>query len=301
VSIDPDARGASIDHRVGVYDTDGFLVSTALAFVREAFDVDAIAVVVLPPAQQQALSHQLAGAGIDVGSAVERGRLVPVDAEGYLGELMGGGVFDRSGYLATAEELMRTAAERGCELHICGNLHSLLWEAGEIASVLELEGLWNVMPTVRRTRLLCLYASRVFHEGDAGPERFLSLCQQHARVDPVEDYTSLVGPEDPGWGVALLEQQERAHDLARRGLDAQRRAIEIELDRCLREDQDQQSQLSRAFASRDVIGQAKGVLMVRWRVDADTAFETLRDASNRSQRKLADVAQVVVQQQLRRI
>ena len=300
MSIEPDAPGANVDHRVGIYDTDGFLVSTALAFVRAAFEVDAIAVVVLPPAQQQALSHQLAGAGIDVGSAVEHGRLVPVDSEGYFGELMSGGVFDRGRYQATTEELMRTAAERDCELHICGNLHSLLWEAGDIASVLELEGVWNVMPSARRMRLLCLYASWVFHDDDAGPERFLSLCQQHARVDPVEDYTSLMRPDAPGWSVALLEQQERAHDLARRGLDAQRRVIEIELDRCLRDDQAQQNQLSRAFASRDIIGQAKGVLMVRWRVDADTAFEALRDASNRSQRKLADVAQVVIEQQRRR-
>ncbi len=300
MATDRDQLRANVDHQVGIYDTDEFLVSTALAFVRAAFDADAIAVVVLALAQQQALSDQLASSGIDVASAVERGRLVAVDSEAYLGELMSGGVFDRSRYQETTEELMRTAAEQGRELHVCGNLHSLLWDAGEIATVLELEGVWNVMPTVRRMRLLCLYAASVFHDDDGGPERFLGLCQQHARVDPVEDYTSLVGPDDPGWSVALLEQQQRAHELARRGLAAQRRAIEIELDRCLREDRDQQHQLNRAFASRDLIGQAKGVLMVRWRIDADTAFQTLKDASNRSQRKLADVARVVVEQQRRR-
>jgi hypothetical protein len=300
MSSDPDALGAKVDHHVGIYDTDGFLISTAVAFVREALDLGAIAVVVLPPAHQQAVSHQLADAGIDVGSAVERGQLVPVDAEGYLTQLTAGGVFDRSGYQTTAEAQLHAAAQLGCELHICGNLHSLLWEAGEIATVLDLEGLWNVMPTVRRMRLLCLYSSSVFHDGNGGPERFTSLCRQHARVDPVEDYASLGDPDAPGWGVALLEQQQHAHDLARRGLAAQRRAIESELDRCLQDDRDQQDQLSRAFASRDVIGQAKGVLMVRWRVDADTAFGLLRDASGRSQRKLVDVARVVVEQQRRR-
>lgn len=299
MSIDPDAPSANVEHQVGFYDTDAFLVSTAVAFVRQALAADAIAVVVLPSAHQQAVWQRLSASRIDVVSAVEGGRLVAVDSAELLRELMSGGRFDRSVYQAAAEEQLRAAAQHGRELHICGNLHSLLWEAGYIATVLELEGIWNVLPTVPGLRLLCLYESSVFHE-DGGPDRFMRLCRQHARVDPVEDYASLVGPDAPGWIAALLEQQERAHALTHRGLEARRRAIENELDQCLRDDREQQNQLSRAFASRDVIGQAKGVLMVRWHIDAETAFDTLRDASNRSQRKLADVARVVVEQQRRR-
>lgn len=299
MSNDPDAPSANIEHQVGFYDTDAFLVSTAVTFVHKALAVEAIAVVVLPSAHQQAVWQQLGASGLDVVSAVERGLLVAVDSEELLRELTSGGRFDRSVYQAAAEEQLRAAGQHGRELHICGNLHSLLWEAGDIATVLELEGVWNVSPAVRGLRLLCLYESSVFHD-DGGPEGFMSLCRQHARVDPVEDYASLVGPDAPEWSADLLEQQERAHALTRRGLEVRRRAIEIELDQCLRDDREQQSQFSRAFASRDVIGQAKGVLMVRWRIDAETAFETLRGASSRSQRKLSDVARVVVEQQRRR-
>lgn len=299
MSIDPGAHGANLEHRIGLYDTDAFLVSTVAAFVRDAFAVGAIVDVLLLPSHQQALSDLLTASGIDVDAAIERGRFVPVDAEELLRELMNGGRFDRSVYITAAEEQLRAARQQGRELHICGNLVSLLWGAGDIATVLALEGLVNELPAVQDLRLLCMYDASVFH-GDGGPDHFLSVCRQHARVDPVEDYASLVGPDAPGWSVALLEQQERAHALTRRELDARRRAIEIELDQCLRDDQEQQSQLSRAFASRDVIGQAKGVLMVRYRIDAETAFETLRDASNRSQRKLSDVARAVVEQQRRR-
>lgn len=49
-------------------------------------------------------------------------------------------------------------------------------------------------------------------------------------------------------------------------------------------------QLREALDSRDVIGQAKGILMERENCDADAAFDILRRASQRTNRKLRDVA-----------
>lgn len=49
--------------------------------------------------------------------------------------------------------------------------------------------------------------------------------------------------------------------------------------------------LHRALSTRDVIGQAKGILMERQRLSAGEAFDLLRRASQRLNRKLADVAQ----------
>jgi AmiR/NasT family two-component response regulator len=43
-----------------------------------------------------------------------------------------------------------------------------------------------------------------------------------------------------------------------------------------------------------VIGQAKGILMARYGVSADRAFEDLRRASQGNGRKLRDVAEEVV-------
>jgi GAF domain-containing protein len=53
--------------------------------------------------------------------------------------------------------------------------------------------------------------------------------------------------------------------------------------------------LRRAMESRAVIEQAKGVLMAQRRVDADEAFEILRDASQRYNRKVRDIAAGIVQ------
>jgi GAF domain-containing protein len=53
--------------------------------------------------------------------------------------------------------------------------------------------------------------------------------------------------------------------------------------------------LRAALNNRDVIGQAKGILIERHRVTAERAFELLSDASQRSNRKLAEVAELFVQ------
>ncbi len=55
-----------------------------------------------------------------------------------------------------------------------------------------------------------------------------------------------------------------------------------------------QNQFDQALASRDVIGQAKGVVMQEYGVTADAAFEMLRRISQDSNTKLVDLAHRVV-------
>lgn len=55
-----------------------------------------------------------------------------------------------------------------------------------------------------------------------------------------------------------------------------------------------EQQLEEALQSRDVIGQAKGILMARKGMTPDQAFETLRTASQRLNVKLREVADRVV-------
>jgi GAF domain-containing protein len=52
-------------------------------------------------------------------------------------------------------------------------------------------------------------------------------------------------------------------------------------------------QLRRAMANRDLIGQAKGILMERHRVTADQAFLLLKERSQHVNRKLVEVAETV--------
>jgi GAF domain-containing protein len=56
----------------------------------------------------------------------------------------------------------------------------------------------------------------------------------------------------------------------------------------------QGEELQSALSSRDLIGQAKGIIMERYRVDAVRAFEMLRELSQSSNVKLVDIAQRVI-------
>lgn len=58
--------------------------------------------------------------------------------------------------------------------------------------------------------------------------------------------------------------------------------------------EEQTTQFNEALASRDVIGQAKGILMHRNRVSADDAFDILKRASQKKHMKLHTVAEEVV-------
>ncbi|WP_017615947.1 ANTAR domain-containing protein [Nocardiopsis salina] len=60
--------------------------------------------------------------------------------------------------------------------------------------------------------------------------------------------------------------------------------------RMLAEAELRNTNLERALESRDVIGQAKGILMARQKLTPEQAFDKLREASNRLNTKLSEVA-----------
>jgi hypothetical protein len=285
-------------HAMGVYDTDAFLVESVVDFVRAAPETSTMTILALTAPQQELAAAELSRRGMDVAASKTRGDLVQVDPDDFRRQVSAGGTIDVGSYRAFAEGVLAAATERGSELRICGNLHSTLWEAGQIETLLEVEGLWNRFAAASRRQLLCLYASHVFHQR-ATLDPFPLLCRQHAKVEPVEDYASLLRGDDQQRPTVLLEHQEQTNRIAREDLIARREQIEAELDRCIRRSEEQRGQFERALASRDVIGQAKGIIMTRWHVDEAAAFEVLNGASSRSHRKLYEVASAVIEQQLR--
>lgn len=60
------------------------------------------------------------------------------------------------------------------------------------------------------------------------------------------------------------------------------------------------SNLERAVQTRDLIGQAKGILMARQGCSAEEAFDVLRRASQRTNRKLHEIAATIVDSVARR-
>jgi AmiR/NasT family two-component response regulator len=104
--------------------------------------------------------------------------------------------------------------------------------------------------------------------------------------------------------IALLSAKDPAyvHEAARRGVfayivDGDAAELQSAIDITLQRFAEYQS-LQGAFGRRALIEQAKGILMARHSLDADRAFNMLRDHSQHNGRKLVDVAQAVVDSHL---
>jgi AmiR/NasT family two-component response regulator len=104
--------------------------------------------------------------------------------------------------------------------------------------------------------------------------------------------------------IALLSAEDPAyvHEAAKRGIFAYilhddpselASAIDITLQRFA-----EYHSLQGAFGRRATIEQAKGILMARHAIDADRAFEMLRNHSQHNGHKLVDIAQALVDSHL---
>ena len=104
--------------------------------------------------------------------------------------------------------------------------------------------------------------------------------------------------------IALLTAKDPAyvHEAAKRGVFAYivdstpedlQSAIDITLQRFA-----EYHSLQGAFGRRALIEQAKGILMARHAINAERAFEMLRDHSQHNGHKLIDVAQAIVDSHL---
>jgi len=101
--------------------------------------------------------------------------------------------------------------------------------------------------------------------------------------------------------IALLTARDPVyvHEAAKRGafayiIDTTPEQLQSALDITLQRFTEYHS-LQGAFGRRAVIEQAKGILMARHGINADSAFAMLRDHSQHGGRKLADIAAAVVE------
>ena len=104
--------------------------------------------------------------------------------------------------------------------------------------------------------------------------------------------------------IAILhaDDPDYIHEAAKRGVfayitDGTPEELQSAIDITLQRFAEYQS-LQGAFGRRALIEQAKGILMARHSINAERAFEMLRDHSQHNGRKLSDVAAAVVESHL---
>ncbi|SFL80864.1 GAF and ANTAR domain-containing protein [Geodermatophilus ruber] len=125
------------------------------------------------------------------------------------------------------------------------------------------------------------YVSRVLAVGIRS-SMSVPLPYQGTSIGALNNYSTQPGAFASDESLAAGQEVAEAVAVAVANADAHDRLV------------DQARNMRLAMESRAVIEQAKGVLMAQRRVDAEQAFEILREASQRYNRKLRDIAVGVV-------
>jgi hypothetical protein len=170
-------QGPPRDHRVEFYDHDAVLVQSVVDFLRPALAA-VVAVVVATPAHRQALGSSLLPAAPLGGSA--RGRLMMIDAEQALEQLMIDGLPDPSAFRTVIGGLLQEASASPGPTLVFGEMVAVLWERGAIQAAIALEDLWNDLAADHAFGLLCGYPTVLFESGV--PAQLEAVCARHTAV-----------------------------------------------------------------------------------------------------------------------
>jgi anti-sigma regulatory factor (Ser/Thr protein kinase) len=172
-------------HLVQFYDCDADLAESVGSFLYEGLRAGEVAVVIATEEHRGAFERCLAGAGIDVEAASERGCLILLDAAGTLSRFVSDGHLVPERFHSVIGGVLRQAAGR--RIRAYGEMVALLWNAGRVPAAIDLEGLWNAILRVFPVSLMCAYPSQSFSELDADALR--EVCDLHSAVVSSDSHT----------------------------------------------------------------------------------------------------------------
>jgi anti-sigma regulatory factor (Ser/Thr protein kinase) len=169
------------EHHVKFFETDEDLAGTVALYLARALQRDGSAAAIATRHHQDLLLRSLSTAGVDVGSALDDGRLSFHDAAEILACVSHGTEIDPVRFGEVIGALVTDAGEGAATLHVYGEMVGLLWDEGEVASALALEGLWNDLDGCTPFSLLCGYAAGSFDDPVAA-DAFSDVCHHHTVV-----------------------------------------------------------------------------------------------------------------------
>jgi hypothetical protein len=192
------------DHLVAFYEDDAFLVAATAEFVGEGLQRGETVLVVATPEHRAGFEAALREAGHDL-DGLGRGRYEVLDAADRLSTLVHDGLLDVGRFQREIGGWLERATAGGRRVRVYGEMVALLWEAGHLATAIELEGLWNGLIEEHAFPILCGYPMRGF-DTEETTALFHAVCEQHTGVT-TESYTPLSGRDDEA-SMVVLERDE---------------------------------------------------------------------------------------------
>jgi hypothetical protein len=188
------------DHLVAFYEDDRFLVDAIAAFADDGLRRGETVLVVVTAEHRAALEVVLASAGHEVEAAGHvrldeglssggTGCYLAVDAADRLATFVQDGELDVERFHRDVGGWLEELTADGGRVRVYGEMVALLWEAGHLATALQLEDLWNDLIARHRFPVLCGYPMRGFDD-DETTALFHTVCERHTGVT-TESYAPL--------------------------------------------------------------------------------------------------------------
>jgi PAS domain S-box-containing protein len=194
-------------HVVQFYEDDGFLIDTMSRFAGGGLGAGDAVVVIATRRHREQLERQLRARGLDLATARDAGRYVPLDAAETLSQFMVGGQPDETLFDDVVGGVIARAANgKDSRVLAFGEMVALLWADGKREAAIRLEELWNELAKRLPFSLLCAYPIRTFSRESDGIQ-FSAICGEHSHVIPAESYPAGSTDDERLRVIAELQRQ----------------------------------------------------------------------------------------------
>jgi len=172
-------------HVVGFYSEDRYFLDDFTQFIAAALKLGNAAIVVATESHRDSLLPRLEAQGLNIGTAIEQGKYIPLDAAETLSALMLNGMPDPVRFLNLIGSLIVTASKAAgreqARVAICGECVHLLWAQGNAEAAIQFEKLGNQLANEYDVDFLCGY-SLGCSQGAMDSHVFQRICAEHSAV-----------------------------------------------------------------------------------------------------------------------
>ncbi len=172
-------------HEAEFYSDDGSFLDGFTQYIGAAFMAGKAVVVIATESHRDGLLLRLKAHGLNVGSAIEEGRYIALDAADTLSAFMVNGSPDAVRFLKVTGDLILEAAKavngEPFRVAACGECAPLLWTQGNLETAILVEHLWNETAITHKFETLCGYLLSSF-QGGVGSYAFEKICSAHSAV-----------------------------------------------------------------------------------------------------------------------
>jgi DNA-binding NarL/FixJ family response regulator len=172
-------------HEVRFYSDDEYFLNSFTQFIGAALKAGNAVIVVATESHRNSLLPRLQAHGLDIGTAIEQGRYIPLDAADTVSTFMVNDLPDPGKFLKVTGDLIAEAAKavkvEPARVAACGECAPLLWAQGKAEAAIRLEHLWDEIAKSHGLDVLCAYPLGSF-QGGVGSHIFGRICAEHSAV-----------------------------------------------------------------------------------------------------------------------